>query len=164
MKARNKSGFTLVEILIVVVILGILAAIVIPQFSQASTDARKSSVKSNLQMVRSQIELYKIQHDNEQLPGKHASKNLIQALTEKTKSDGSAWAIGDTETSFGKYMQKFPVNANNGKGGVISEIQIGTGATETAAANATTDGTYGWYYNSTTGEFAAIDCADSLEY
>jgi len=37
---KAKSGFTLVEILIVVVILGILAAVVIPQFTEASTEAR----------------------------------------------------------------------------------------------------------------------------
>ena len=48
MTKRKNSGFTLVEILIVVVILGILAAIVIPQFSQASNEARESSLKSNL--------------------------------------------------------------------------------------------------------------------
>src|ERR1700761_8978417 len=58
----RKSGFTLVEILIVVIILGILAAIVIPQFTNASTDARNSSVASTLQTLRGQIELYKIQH------------------------------------------------------------------------------------------------------
>src|SRR5499427_4093491 len=58
----NKSGFTLVEILIVVIILGILAAIVIPQFTNASQDARKNSVSSLLQTIRSQIELYKLQH------------------------------------------------------------------------------------------------------
>jgi prepilin-type N-terminal cleavage/methylation domain-containing protein len=48
MKAyRNrKSGFTLVEILIVVIILGILAAIVIPQFTNASEDARRNSMTS----------------------------------------------------------------------------------------------------------------------
>ena len=44
----RKSGFTLIEILIVVIILGILAAIVIPQFSNASNDARKSSLASTV--------------------------------------------------------------------------------------------------------------------
>ncbi|MHC4363321.1 MAG: type IV pilin protein, partial [Planctomycetota bacterium] len=41
---KAQSGFTLVEILIVVVILGILAAIVIPQFTDASTEAKMSSL------------------------------------------------------------------------------------------------------------------------
>ena len=54
-RRTNKGGFTLVEILIVVIILGILAAIVIPQFTNASQDARKSSLSSQLQTVRSQI-------------------------------------------------------------------------------------------------------------
>src|SRR3989454_8098683 len=58
----NKSGFTLVEILIVVIILGILAAIVIPQFTNASSDARNSSLASLLQTIRSQVQLYKLQH------------------------------------------------------------------------------------------------------
>ena len=61
---QAKRGFTLVEILIVVVILGILAAIVIPQFTQASTEAKENSLCSNLQSLRSQIELYKCQHND----------------------------------------------------------------------------------------------------
>ena len=64
---QAKRGFTLVEILIVVVILGILAAIVIPQFTQASTEAKTNSLCSDLQTLRSQIELYKVQH-NDTLP------------------------------------------------------------------------------------------------
>src|SRR6185503_3199509 len=67
-RRTRKGGFTLVEILIVVIILGILAAIVIPQFTSASQDARKNSLTSQLQTLRSQIELYKLQH-LDQLPG-----------------------------------------------------------------------------------------------
>jgi len=59
---KSKKGFTLVEILIVVVILGILAAIVIPQFTNASSEAKLSTLKSNLQAVRAQIQLYKIRN------------------------------------------------------------------------------------------------------
>jgi general secretion pathway protein G len=61
---RTRKGFTLVEILIVVVILGILAAIVIPQFTNASTEAKVANLKSNLQTVRAQLELYKLRHDD----------------------------------------------------------------------------------------------------
>ncbi len=59
---RTRRAFTLIEILIVVVILGILAAIVIPQFTDASQDAMDASVRSTLQTIRSQIELYNIQN------------------------------------------------------------------------------------------------------
>ena len=60
-RQRVKRAFTLIEILIVVVILGILAAIVIPQFTSASDDAAQSSAKSHLQTVRAQLELYKFE-------------------------------------------------------------------------------------------------------
>jgi len=60
--ARARQAFTLIEILIVVVILGILAAIVIPQFTDASMEAASSNLRSQLQTIRSQIELYNVQH------------------------------------------------------------------------------------------------------
>ena len=60
-KTRVNRAFTLIEILIVVVILGILAAIVIPQFTDASQQAMESSVVTQLQTLRSQIELHNIQ-------------------------------------------------------------------------------------------------------
>ncbi len=58
-----KRSFTLIEILIVVVILGILAAIIIPQFTDAAQDAGASSARSQLQTMRSQIELYRVQNN-----------------------------------------------------------------------------------------------------
>ena len=106
MKARK--GFTLVEILIVVVILGILAAIVIPQFSQASTEARESSLISNLQSLRSQIEVYKIQH-LDTLPATGAL--LSTGLTSGTDINGAAWVDAATSGQcYGPYMRRIPNN------------------------------------------------------
>ena len=57
-----RRGFTLIEILIVVVILGILAAVVVPQFTNAADDANDAAVRTQLQTLRGQIELYRAQN------------------------------------------------------------------------------------------------------
>jgi len=106
------KGFTLVEILIVVVILGILAAIVIPQFTDASTQARESSMCSDLQMMRSQIELYKVQH-RDTLGGITDGATFIARMTTWTDIDGTILAAATPGVSFGPYMQKVPVNPFN---------------------------------------------------
>ena len=63
MRTRHvKRAFTLIEILIVVVILGILAAIVIPQFTDASDEAMDANIRTQLQTIRSQIQLYNVQN------------------------------------------------------------------------------------------------------
>lgn len=55
----KRTAFTLIEILIVVILLGILAAIVIPQFSESTEEANRSACQSNMQAARTQIQLYK---------------------------------------------------------------------------------------------------------
>jgi len=111
---KSKSGFTLVEILIVVVILGILAAIVIPQFTSASTEAKEAALVSDLQALRSQIELYKIHH-NDELPGdpNNSSSNVsfVDAMTSSTNQAGE---VGATPLHrFGPYMRDIPLNPFN---------------------------------------------------
>ena len=48
---RNSKGFTLVEIMIVVAIIGLLAAIAVPNFTQARTNARTSACVNNLRLI-----------------------------------------------------------------------------------------------------------------
>ena len=106
--STKKSGFTLVEILIVVVILGILAAIVIPHFTSASKKAKEANLVSNLQAVRSQIELYKIQH-NDELPGTQGVVDFTTAMTSLTDKFGVVQAVAGAGI-YGPYMQRIPKN------------------------------------------------------
>ena len=112
-----KRGFTLVEILIVVIILGILAAIVIPQFTNASQDARRSSLESTVQTLRSQVELWKLQH-GDTLP------DLVTdwtPLTQVTTYDGK---------DFGPYMQSAPENQLQASSTVKDGTAVAAGDTE----------------------------------
>jgi general secretion pathway protein G len=129
---RNARGFTLVEILIVVIILGILAAIVIPQFTSASSDARKSSVQSTLQSLRSQIELFKTQHND--VPPKDAT-SLWAALQNKTTIGDTAGATPAAANPYGPYVQNPPVNPLNNSSSVGAAAAAGTGWVYALGAN-----------------------------
>ena len=82
-KLRNQSGFTLIEMLIVVILLGILAMLIVPQISVSTEDARLSTMHANLGAMRNAIELYYYEHNNT-YPGQ---KNVSGAAT--TDSGGS---------------------------------------------------------------------------
>ena len=95
---RVRHGFTLIEILIVVVILGILAAIVIPQFTDAAGEANRANLQSQLQTIRSQIELYNVQNPQtaysaaEGMTGfwdKLIQNNYLQAMPKNPLVSGS---------------------------------------------------------------------------
>src|SRR5829696_4939292 len=120
MTRTNRKGFTLIEILIVVIILGILAAIVIPQFTNASKEAKQSSLVTQVQSMRSQIALFKLQH-NDFLPGASplvgsggtfSSTTFWNQMTEFTSVTGTFVAGGPKDATYanGPYMQSIPKN------------------------------------------------------
>lgn len=133
----KRTAFTLVELLIVVIILGILAAVVIPQFSDSTSDARVSALMTNVQTIRGQIDLYKLQH-NGGLPGQ---ATFAAQMTGKTDADGTVNPTG----KYGPYLQRVPTNPFT-VGGTGNDVTNGA-----AAANKA------WFYEATTGEFKAND-------
>ncbi|MFO0973500.1 MAG: prepilin-type N-terminal cleavage/methylation domain-containing protein [Phycisphaerae bacterium] len=132
----KRAAFTLVELLIVVIILGILAAIVVPQFSDASTDTQVSSLRTNLQTIRGQIELYRLQHSGA-FPTSAAL--FSDQMIKKTDLDGTVNAAAG---KYGPYLQAIPANPFNNSAEVT---------------NSAADATKGWFYDKDTGVFKAND-------
>src|SRR5258706_2155866 len=104
-----RGGFTMIEIMIVVMLLGILAAIAIPSFSNVSQETRTKALMSQLKTVRSQLSLYKAQH-GDTIPD--LVTNQWAQLQSTTNPGG---AVDTTATGIcGPYVNKPPVNSLNG--------------------------------------------------
>ncbi len=134
-RTRAGRGFTLVEILIVVVILAILAAIVIPNFSSAGEETRENSTKMNLFRIRTQIEIFR-EHHNGNPP---TLAGFVDEMTLATNAERDTAAPGTDGYRFGPYLMSIPVNPHF-PGNDISDGAVGASA---------------WYYNEVTGEFRA---------
>jgi general secretion pathway protein G len=145
-RSARTSGFTLVEVLIVVVIMAILAATIIPQFTDSTSDAKASTVKFNLHTLRSQIELYKAQHN-----GVVPTGTLVE-LTVNTDIDGTQGT--GTGFPYGPYIRQIPDNPFTNSNAV-------TVITNDPAAAGDVTGSGGWLYNDTTGG-VWIDHADHV--
>ena len=144
---RSRSGSILVESLISVVILGILAAIVVPQFAEATGDDKETTLLQDLQSVRSQLELYKLQHAGE-LPGAGGA-SVVAALTGMTDIAGDV-ADAPGVGVYGPYVQKIPVNP-------FVPAAIDGQSIEEGTTNAAGGQDNGWFLNVVTGAFFADD-------
>ena len=123
----RRGGFTLVEILIVVVILGIIAAIALPRFSNAATRARASMLSDDLRVIRTQLTVFKAQHrdvapgypdgDTSEQPTQAA---FIAHMTQSSNPEGETASPGTAGYDYGPYLREVPVNPLNSK----STVQI----------------------------------------
>ena len=141
-RKRMQQGFTLIEILIVVVILGILAAIIIPQFTNASETAKASGVTSTLQTVRSQLELAQVQHQGT-YPDLVGDARGWGMLTTETEPDSSYTAVVTASgNEVGPYLQQAPRNP--------------FAADPDAPSAVAADDSAAWQYSNTTGQLRAV--------
>ena len=173
-KYRNQTGFTLVELLIVAIILSILAAIEVPQFTSTTDDAAEAALKSNLTGIRSSIAMYAQQHGGT-FPGAVAASGgtctggtagtgtadsntaLVDQLVYYTNAAGQACSIADVpaggavEYPYGPYIKSDIPNNPVSNIGTITVVSSGNLAMTGSGA----DG--GWRYDTTSGKFIADD-------
>jgi len=149
----RKKAFTLVELLIVVTILGILSALLFPTFQGHVAKARESAVKDNLATIRTQIELYKVQHNGippGYIDGSGAPTALLQlqfTATTTIKGAVSPSTVPSGVYVNGPYVKKLPENPFN----KLSNIAyVAEGTDFSAAVDGTTSG---WLYKKETSEF-----------
>jgi len=157
---KRARAFTLVEILIVVVLLGILAGIVLPLIAGSAISARESALAHDLQMLRRYALIYKAQHlevgpgypdgDNTQDPTEVV---FVAQTTLSSNESGQTAPVGTPGFKRGPYLSKIPVNPLNHK----NTIQV-LGDSEDFPANA--DNSHGWIYKASTSEVRS-DCTGS---
>jgi prepilin-type N-terminal cleavage/methylation domain-containing protein len=146
-----RRAFTLVEILIVVVILGILATIIVPHVTSASQQTRENALRDDVRYLRMQIIVYKAQH-HEVAPGypttgvtgTPTAALFQQQMTTFSDERGATSATSSGTYKFGPYVGALPVNPVNQKATVLV---VANGAAVPAPT-----GAYGWIYKPETEE------------
>ena len=139
-------AFTLVEILIVVIIIGILAAIVLPGFTNATQLTREGTLKDELKFMRTQVTVYSMQHDDVPAgypngdPGVNANEpTFIAQMIMASDEFGDTAAVGTPGYDIGPYLHGMPTNPLNGKA-TVQIVQFGDPLPVAG------DDSHGWIY------------------
>ncbi len=165
-KTHSKAhGFTLVELVIVVLILSVLAAIVIPQFASSTDDAKLASLDSSLAGLRNAVDLYYQQHGHypssvaatgATCPGTGTAgtgavdteQAFLDQLTRYTNAAGQACSTTDSVFKFGPYYKKDALPNDP----IVNTVNTVT-VVNTGDLAMTADGTAGgWKFDNVTGK------------
>ena len=152
----KRVGFTLIELVVVIMILGILAGVAAPKLLKTSAAATDNGLKQTLSVVRDAIEMYAAEH-NGVLPGAVSDgtngagtgKSFRRQLKRHSRADGQVSATDSINYPLGPYLREFPkapLGPEEGRGGVKA---VSTGAPLSGDVSPTK----AWKYDYTTGEF-----------
>jgi general secretion pathway protein G len=139
LRSDRRLGFTLIEISIVVAIVAVLAATVIPHFSSSADDAEDRVVRHNIQVLRLQIDLYKLDHKGGAPDGSGDLAQLVSA----TDVDGNIGAAGPV-LCCGPYIGSIPENPYT----LSAKVRLYEGSTPPPPSGAPDAG---WIYQPSTG-------------
>ena len=172
---KNRDGFTLIEMLIVIIILGILAMVIIPQISVSTDDAKVSTLKTNLAGIRSAIEVYYAQHKMT-YPGVNktdgtaaGAADVVAAFTaqmtqfsDDTGKTSPTQVVEGVTYPFGPYIKGGVLPANPFKDNLVTVTATDFAqATITADRATAADGASGWKYWPKLGVIFANDNTSS---
>jgi general secretion pathway protein G len=134
---RNiKKGFTLVELLIVIIIIAVLAAIAIPKFSNSSMRSKESSLRANLKLVRNAIDLFRA--DTGAFPATMAG--LTASTTVGLSAAAATCTVAATDWR-GPYLQAVPVDPVSGSALTYGTTTANVGTVTSSATGNGLDGT-----------------------
>lgn len=132
-RQTKQKGFTLLEIIVVVAIIAILAAYIAPKVAGRVDDARISKAKSDIRVLESSLELYKL--DNFNYP---SNQDGLKALVSRPSSNAKNWRTGGYIKKLNKdpwgneYEYQYP--GSNGEIDVFSKgADAALGGTDEAA-------------------------------
>jgi general secretion pathway protein G len=125
---RRRSGFTLVELLVVIVVLAVLAAIVLPKFVNSGARSRESALKADLRELRNAISAFQVD------TGKYPNTLADLAETDKTKVRGADGAVVSASGWHGPYVESVPTDPVTGgafkydkAAGAVNSAAVGIG-------------------------------------
>ena len=147
------SGFTLIELVIVVVIIGVIAGIAIPRFGKLASGADSVALLSDLRTLRGSIQMYAAEHGGVFPALDKKKETFVAQLTAKTDADGN---VGTTlgVHIFGPYLHDplpaIPVGPNVG----ATEVKV---TDKNPLAGEVNEGktNRAWVYHHLTGEIIA---------